>query len=122
MTILEAQDILDNEISYKNASFYIRQDTYDDFIHIRGKFLVKDACSGYKYDTSPEIPLTNIETLEHKYFKSLNKEHFVEIIYQMCKRLEMHEIQEHFKVNNKCLHEPHPERIKEVFKPLDIFP
>jgi hypothetical protein len=39
----------------------------------------------------------------------MSKEEFIKIVYMSCRRLEMHELDEHFKINNKCLYEPHPQ-------------
>ena len=113
MNLKEAHRILTEEIIYKNYAFYIKEDTHSGFIQIRLKAPVKDACSGYHYEVSPVIPITSIDTIDPIHFDRMDREHFLYIIYNMCKRLEMHELDEHFKIEGKCFRDPHPERNKD---------
>jgi hypothetical protein len=105
MTIQEAQIILNEEIVYKNTKFYITHDYSSDFV----KFSVKDACSGYNYEISPTIEIKTNQIFDLRHFHIMSKEEFIKIVYMSCRRLEMHELDEHFKINNKCLYEPHPQ-------------
>jgi hypothetical protein len=109
MTIQEAQTILNEEIVYKNTKFYITHDYPIYFIKLIVKFQVKDACSGYNYQISPIIEIKTNQTFDPSYFERMSKEEFIKIVYMSCRRLEMHELDEHFKINNKCLYEPHPQ-------------
>lgn len=114
MTIREAQNILAQEIVYKNFDFRILNDMYTDDIIIKLKAPVRDACSGYYYDVSPIIPILSREMISAQYFEQMTKEQFINRIYYMCELLEIHELKEHFKVNNVCLHDPHPELKKQA--------
>lgn len=42
----------------------------------------------------------------------MTKEYLIERIYRLCMQLELHELDEHFKVNGICYKDPHPEKIK----------
>lgn len=97
-------------------SFYIQYDVYQDLVVIRSRAPVRDACSGYAYDTAPIIPITSIESIHSLQFHKMDKEHFLYIIYNICKRLEMHELDEHFKVKGICFRDPHPENKKVIDK------
>lgn len=108
MTMQEAHNII-NEIVYKNFYFKIKHDIMDDFIRIKATAPVRDACSGYNYEVAPVIPITTVQVLDFRFFERMNKDDFICIIYQTCRRLEMHELDEHFKVNNICFKDPHPE-------------
>lgn len=116
MTLTEAQKILNEEIVYKNMSFYIQNDVYQDLIVIKSKAPVRDACSGYAYEAAPVIDIKSIESIDSLMFHRMEKEHFIHLIYNMCKRLEMHELMEHFKVNGEHLYDPHPENKKVIDK------
>ena len=112
MTISEAWSIINTEIKYKNSYFKIREDVSTGMIVIVAFLPVKDACSGDSYELAPIMPVMSADHYEYRFFESMSKEMFIDLIYRMCMRLELHELDEHFKVNNTCYKEPHPERIK----------
>jgi hypothetical protein len=107
MTIQEARNII-NEITYKNFYFKIQEDIYRG-ITLVATAPVKDACSGYSFEMAPIIPIKTIQIFDERYFNILDKEQFIKILYITCKRLELHELDEHFKVNGICYVDPHPE-------------
>jgi hypothetical protein len=111
MTIREAQQILE-EIKYKNFKFNISMMLNTHLIIIKATAPVIDACSGDEYSNSRIIPITTSQTIDHVHFDKMDREHFIYTIYNTCKRLEMHELDEHFKINGECFRNPHPESIK----------
>lgn len=110
MTLTEAQRILDNEIKYKNAHFRVNYQYNNDEIWIHIAMPVRDACSGYSYDQATLMPIKSTEMIYDSYFEQMTKEDLIRKAYEMCRRLELHELDEHFKVNNICYKDPHPER------------
>jgi len=97
-----------NDVSYKDFIIKVREAP-----HIEGFFInviapVADACSGYAYTTSPKIKIMQQSLIVDVIFKT--KEDVYKHIYNLCKQIELHELNEHFKVNGTCLVEPHPER------------
>lgn len=108
MTIQEANNII-NSVTYKNIYFKIRQDIYTDNIILSTAIKVKDACSGYDFNMAPEITIKSTQYFVPQYFNHIEKEEFIYILYNECKRMELHELDEHFKINGKCFKDPHPE-------------
>lgn len=108
MTSLEAQEII-NSIVYKNYRISFRPETVYGQVGLILTAPVKDACSGYAYSVAPEIPIKTHQTYFPDYFYNMTKEQLLEEIFQMCKRLELHELKEHFKVDGVCLYDPQPE-------------
>ena len=118
MELIEAQKILDHEVRYKNIYFKVRRIVNNDTIEIKAVIQVKDACSGYAYEQSSTIPITTVEYISESYFEDLGKEDLVHLAYNACRRLEMHELDEHFKVNGVCFKDPHPE-LKKIEQKYD---
>jgi hypothetical protein len=108
MTPLEAQRILDTEVIYKDYSFHVKAN-FNDEIWLTLTAFVKDACSGYSYKQAGVIRIKTQHMFVDSYFESLDKNGLIRVAYDMCRRLELHELDEHFKVNNKCYKDPHPE-------------
>lgn len=108
MKINEAREVL-NTIVYKNAYFYLDMGIYDEVL-LRVKLPVKDACSGYAYTVAPEIKITSEQRFPIEHFQRIQKDEFLYLVRKMCQRLELHEVDEHFKVDGICYTDPHPER------------
>lgn len=119
MTHLEAQAIINN-IVYKNYRITFRPETVYEEVGLILTAPVKDACSGYAYSVAPEVHIKTYQTYDIDYFNEMTKDQFIGEIFDMCKRLELHELKEHFKVDGVCLYDPHPENKLTIDKPNQL--
>lgn len=109
MTVDEAYAVI-KRVWYRDAMFLIRVSGMSDTVEISLR------TSRPSVVTGEAGPLVTENAITGEAFKKLSEKGFIEMLYDMVKRLESHEVAEHFLLDERHFVDPHPISVYELDK------